>query len=172
MNVFGVFDHRYRGFRVVEIAGLCVLLALALVVYLAKTHAGGERADITRIQAQIADEHVRIALLRAEVAELERPERLGALAHYLGLQPIAAAQEIGPDELANVAHAAPAKTSPPSDAAPTDSAAPLHAPATVAAAPKAAPPHAATTTPATDAAASIDQLADAAIAQAPRAPQR
>jgi len=79
MNPFSLLDRRYRGFRVIEIGGLGVLLVLALVVYLAKTHAGGERADIDRIQAQIDDEQARVTLLKAEVAKLEQPERLETL---------------------------------------------------------------------------------------------
>ncbi|HLK25993.1 MAG TPA: cell division protein [Caulobacteraceae bacterium] len=105
MNPFNLFDRRVRGFRIIEIGGLCVLLALALVVYLAKTHAGGERADIDRIQAQIDSEQTRVTLLRAEVARLEQPERLESLSgRYLNLQPIAASHEIGPRSLASVAH--------------------------------------------------------------------
>ena len=42
MSVLGVFEQRYRGFRVVEIGGIGVLLVLILLVYLAKTSAGGE----------------------------------------------------------------------------------------------------------------------------------
>ena len=160
MNPLGIFDRRFRGFRVVEIAGLGILLALALIVYMAKTHAGGERADITRIQQQIAGEHERIALLRAEVAELERPERLGALAHYLGLAPVPASHEIDPDALASVAHAAPpTPKADPQGAAPANSAAPAAPPAPVAVAK--ATPHPPKTPPDTDAG---DALADTAAA--------
>jgi hypothetical protein len=43
-------------------------------------------------------------VLRAEVAHLEQPERLGHLAEgYLGLAPIRAAQEISPEVLSQVA---------------------------------------------------------------------
>jgi hypothetical protein len=104
MSMFSVFDHRFRGFRVVEIGGVGVLLALALVVYLLKTGAGGERADIDHIQQRIGDEQSRVALLRAEVAKLEQPERLEALSNrYLNLQPIPAAHEIDAQALAAVA---------------------------------------------------------------------
>jgi cell division protein FtsL len=136
MNPLSLLDRRYRGFRVIEIGGLGVLLVLALVVYLAKTHAGGERADIDRIQAQIDDEQARVTLLRAEVAKLEQPERLEVLSgKYLNLQPIPPSHEIRPEALASVAHpdpvpapaakAAPATASsaPASAAAPTVTAA-------------------------------------------------
>ncbi len=104
MKPFGFFEHRVRGFRVVELGGLGVLLILILTVYLAKTGAGGERADIDRIQRQIFDEQTQIRILRAEVATLEQPERLEALsARYLGLQPISIRREVTPQGLQDVA---------------------------------------------------------------------
>jgi len=99
-----LFDQRVRGFRVVELGGLGVLLALVLAVYLSKAGAGGERADIDHVRQQIADEQTRIKLLQAEVASLEQPERLEALSsQYLGLQPIAAKHEVQPDALPDLA---------------------------------------------------------------------
>jgi cell division protein FtsL len=110
MNPFSLIDRRYRGFRVIEIGGLGVLLALALVVYLAKTHAGGERADIDHIQAQIEDEQARVTLLKAEVAKLEQPERLESLSgRYLKLQPVPPDHEIAASALESLAHAPPAR---------------------------------------------------------------
>jgi len=106
MSVFGVFEQRYRGFRVVEIGGIGVLLVLILVVYLAKTSAGGEGARIDRVQQQISDEQSKVALLRAEVASLEQPERLETLSNrYLGLQPVDAKHEIDAQTLASIVHA-------------------------------------------------------------------
>jgi hypothetical protein len=108
MSVLGVFDRRFRGFRVIEIGGLGALLGLALVVYLLKTHAGSETADIDRIQAQIESEQARVTLLKAEVAKLEQPERLEVLSgRYLGLQPVAPGHEIDPQALESVAHPPP-----------------------------------------------------------------
>jgi len=107
MKPFGFFEHRVRGFRVVELGGLSVLLVLILTVYLAKTGAGGERADIDRIQHQIFDEQTQIRILRAEVATLEQPERLEALSErYLGLQPISVRREVTPQGLQDVARVA------------------------------------------------------------------
>ncbi|MDR3513668.1 MAG: cell division protein [Caulobacteraceae bacterium] len=104
MRPFAFFERRVRGFRVVELGGLLVLLALILTVYLAKTGAGGKRADIDHIQQQIGDEQTQIRLLRAEVANLEQPERLETLsARYLGLEPISARREVTPQALADVA---------------------------------------------------------------------
>lgn len=105
MRPFALMDRRVRGFRVVEIGAVCILMVLILVVYLAKTHAGGEGADIDRVQTQIEDQQNRIRLLRAEVASLEQPERLEALSgRYLHLQPIPAAHEVAPESLAAIAH--------------------------------------------------------------------
>lgn len=106
MNPFGFFDRRVRGFRVVEVGALGVLLVLILTVYLAKTGAGGKRADIDRIQGQINAEQTQIRMLRAEVATLEQPSRLETLAAYLQLGPISARREITVAALPDVAHVA------------------------------------------------------------------
>jgi hypothetical protein len=108
MRPFAFFDHRVRGFRIVELGGLAVLLILVLTVYLAKTGAGGKRADIDHLQGQIGEERTQIRILKAEVATLEQPERLEALsARYLGLVPISARREVTPQALADVAHVTP-----------------------------------------------------------------
>lgn len=123
-----LFDQRVRGFRVVELGGLGVLLALVLAVYLSKAGAGGERADIDHVQQQITDEQTRIRLLRAEVASLEQPERLEALSsQYLGLQPIPAKHEVQADALPDLALiqrvAKPAPAAAPSTPTPAQSSA-------------------------------------------------
>ena len=113
MKLFGVFNHRFRGFRVVELGAAGVLLALVLVVYLAKAGAGGERAAIARVEDEIVAERTQIRLLNAEVASQEQPERLAALStRYLGLQPIAAKREVPADALPDVAHLAAAASPP------------------------------------------------------------
>lgn len=119
-----IFARRYRGFRVIEIFALTLLLLLVLGVYLAKTVAGGERAEIARLDREISAERVRTRLLKAEVAYLEQPRRLERLAtNYLGLEPIKAAQEIESDRLAEIAarlsqpRPAPAPAAPETDAA-------------------------------------------------------
>ena len=136
MSMFGVFDQRYRGFRVVEIGGIGVLLVLILVVYLAKTSAGGEGARIDRVQQQISDEQSKVALLRAEVASLEQPERLETLSNrYLGLQPIDAKHEIDAQALASIVHAPNPVQPPPSGATPQGATPPAATPTPVAAHP-------------------------------------
>ena len=103
MSLSGLFNRRVRGFRVVEVVGLCVLLTLVTGVYLAKTVAGRERNEIARIVREIEDEKARKRLLEAEVAHLEQPRRIEALAVAMGLQPIAAARETTEDALIDVA---------------------------------------------------------------------
>lgn len=99
-----VFARRWRGFRVIEVTGLAVLLVLMLVVYLAKTFAGGERAEIARVEREISQERARVRLLRAEVAHLEQPERLERLSReYLGMEPIGAKHEVAADAISGLA---------------------------------------------------------------------
>ncbi len=107
MNGLGAFLGRsLRGFRLVEIAGLLLLLAMVLGVYLAKAAAGRERGDITSVQGQIEDEQRRLRLLQAEVAHLEEPQRIERLAALAGLAPTSAKHETSPEALAQVARAA------------------------------------------------------------------
>ncbi|ENZ82649.1 MULTISPECIES: hypothetical protein [Caulobacter] len=103
MSLSGVFNRRIRGFRVVEVAGLGILLTLVTSVYLAKTFAWRERQEIGHIQQEIDDEGVRKRLLEAEVAHLEQPRRIEQLAVMMHLQPIAPTHEITEDALIDVA---------------------------------------------------------------------
>lgn len=103
MSVAGVFNRRVRGFRVVEVVGLCILVSLVTSVYLAKTFAGSERQEIGRIEQEIQDEAVRKRLLEAEVAHLEQPRRIEQLAQMMQLKPIAPDHEITEDALIDVA---------------------------------------------------------------------
>jgi len=103
MSVAEVFNRRVRGFRVVEVVGLAILLTLVTGVYLAKTFAGSERQEIGRIEQEIEQEQVRKRLLAAEVAHLEQPRRIEQLAQMLQLQPIAADHEITEEALIDVA---------------------------------------------------------------------
>jgi hypothetical protein len=103
LTAVGLFNRRVRGFRVVEIAGLGVLLTLVTSVYLAKTFAGRERQQISGIEQEIVDEGVRKRLLEAEVAHLEQPRRIEQLAQMMQLKPIAPDHEIAEDALIDVA---------------------------------------------------------------------
>lgn len=91
---------RIRGFRLVDIVAMGLLVSIVLGVYLAKTVAGRERAEIAQISRQIDAERGRIRLLHAEVAFLEQPARIERLSSaYLGLKPTPAQRETTPDEL-------------------------------------------------------------------------
>jgi hypothetical protein len=95
MSLSALFTRRVRGIRLVNLWGCGVLLVLVIGLYLLKTFAGGERADIAREEAQIEDEQQRIRLLNAEVAYLEQPQRIGKLSEsYLDLQPIAPKHDV------------------------------------------------------------------------------
>ena len=60
------------------------------------------------MERQIAAEHDRIRLLKAEVSHLEQPNRIEKLSTgYLGLAPIAASREVTPEALAEIARREP-----------------------------------------------------------------
>ncbi|MFM1959632.1 MAG: hypothetical protein RL588_1149 [Pseudomonadota bacterium] len=110
-----LLERRLLGFRTLDVALAVFLVALILGVYLAKTLAGGERGQIAAAERQIVEERQRIVLLEAEVAHLERPERLTALSRaYAGLGPVAAGREITPQGLADALQSpqAPAPVAP------------------------------------------------------------
>ena len=104
-----LLDRRVRGFRLVDLVAMALLMALVMSVYLAKTIAGRERAEIAQVEKQIADEHARIRLLKAEVSHLEQPSRISVLSSgYLGLAPISAKREVTAEALAQIARKEPA----------------------------------------------------------------
>lgn len=99
-----LLDRKIRGFRLVDVTLLGVLIAMILAVYLAKTMAGSERAQIATIERQIETEKVRIRLLQAEVAHLEQPSRIEALSTvHLGMAPVQAKHETTIDKLGEIA---------------------------------------------------------------------
>jgi hypothetical protein len=63
-----LLSRRIRGFRLVDLVGLGLLMMIILGVYLAKTMAGRERAEIATIERQIKAEKTRIRLLQARKA--------------------------------------------------------------------------------------------------------
>ena len=104
MILFDIFRRRYRGFRVVDLVALAVLLVLALASYAFKTFAQGMGADTVGVEGQIAQEDQRIHLLRAEIAHLEDPGRIERLSsQYLGMQAVDPKQETTPEALPQVA---------------------------------------------------------------------
>lgn len=99
-----LLDRKIRGFRLVDVVALGVLIAVILGVYLAKTMAGRERAEIAAVEKQIEAEKARIRLLQAEVAHLEQPSRIEALSSaHLGMVPTQAKNETTLDKLGEVA---------------------------------------------------------------------
>ena len=105
------FTRRLFGVRLFEVAAFACVLLMMFGVYLAKTNAGRERAKIANVERQIAEEQRKLKLLRAEVAHLEQPERLGRLSQsHLGLQPGDGTREALPEALPEVARPAEAKT--------------------------------------------------------------
>lgn len=103
-----VLSKRYRGFKVVNLVGLGLLITLVLGVYLAKTIAWRERNEIAAVEQQIRAEKLRIRLLQAEVAHLEQPRRIQALSSQaLGLKAIGPKQEIAAADLQRFARPAP-----------------------------------------------------------------
>ncbi|MDB5432902.1 MAG: hypothetical protein JWP35_4018 [Caulobacter sp.] len=107
MSVTRMFSRKVRGFRIVEVFGVGLLIAVVLTVYLGKTFAGKERNQIAEVEKNIAEEQDRVRLLKAEVAYLEQPARLERLSsQYLGLAPVAPKHETTLDALPALAHAA------------------------------------------------------------------
>jgi cell division protein FtsL len=105
-----VFTRRIRGFRLVDLIGVALLVTIILGVYLAKTMAGRERAEIAKIERQIKAEKARIRLLQAEVAHLEQPGRIERLAvTYLKMETVGANREATVDQIIDVARAGPPK---------------------------------------------------------------
>ena len=127
MSLAFVFQKRFRGFRVIEIAAFSCLVALVFVVYFSKAHAGRETSEIGDVDQQIVDAKHRVRLLGAELAHLEAPSRIEALSQqYLGLAPIPAKHET-PDtglmEIARQAADPPAPAAKPKPVAPNGPAA-------------------------------------------------
>lgn len=99
----GMFNHRLRGFRTINVIFLAILLVLAVGVNLGKTYAGRERRQIVSVERKIADENRRIRLLQAEVAHLETPERLERLSRQMGMEPVAGKREGVTEQLPAIA---------------------------------------------------------------------
>jgi len=83
-----VFDWKVRGVRWIEIIGVMLVAAMIFSVYLAKAAAASQSSRIASLERQIRQNGQRVRLLRAEVARLEQPARLEALAAGAGLGPV------------------------------------------------------------------------------------
>ena len=101
-----VFTRRIRGFRLLDLVGVGLLVVIIFGVYLAKTLAGRERSEIAGVEKQIASEKARIRLLQAEVAHLEQPGRIERLSvTYLKMEPVPATREATAEQLIDLARA-------------------------------------------------------------------
>ena len=104
MNVSAVLFRRVRGFRVIDLGALVIVLALALTVYAFKTSAGAERTDIADVEDKIVAERHIVRLLQDQISRLENPKRLEDRATRLGgLARVSAKQEVTPEALPQVA---------------------------------------------------------------------
>ena len=104
MMLADLYRSRYRGFRVIDLAALVLLLALAFTVYGFKTFAGRESADIVSVRREIVTEEKKVRLLKVEIARLEDPHRLERLStQYLGLKPVDAKREATTEAIPQIA---------------------------------------------------------------------
>jgi hypothetical protein len=79
--------------RFATITALVLMFLLAYGVYQGGALARAEEARLKQIERQIAREHAKIKVLKADWALLTKPERIQELAaRHLALAPVAAAQ--------------------------------------------------------------------------------
>ena len=107
---------RFRGFRVVNLLGLTVLLVIALGSYALKTFASAQDAGAAGVEDQIVAEEKRIRMLKAEISRLGGPQRVADLSRqYLTMAPADAKHEITIDALPAIARQAAATAAPPAN---------------------------------------------------------
>jgi hypothetical protein len=100
MRAPGFLTARIRGFRIVNLLGLTVLLVIALGSYALKTLAGTQDAGGVGVEDQIVQEQKRIRMLQAEISTLGGPQRVADLSRqYLNLGPVDAKHDITEDAL-------------------------------------------------------------------------
>jgi hypothetical protein len=100
MNPLHLLSARFRGFRVLNLLALTVLLVIALGSYALKTFAGAQDAGAAGIEDQIVQEQRRVRMLKAEIARLGAPQRVADLSRqYLGLAPGDAKHDIAAEAL-------------------------------------------------------------------------
>jgi cell division protein FtsL len=100
MRAPGFLTARIRGFRIVNLLALTVLLVIALGSYALKTLAGAQDAGEVGVEDQILQEQKRIRMLQAEISTLGSPQRVGDLSRqYLNLGPPDAKHDIAEEAL-------------------------------------------------------------------------
>jgi cell division protein FtsL len=109
---------RFRGFRVVNLLALTVLLVIALGSYALKTFATAQDAGAAGVEDQILQEEKRIRMLKAEISRLGAPQRVADLSRqYLGLAPADAKHEVTLEALPTIARQGDAVAPPPAPGA-------------------------------------------------------
>jgi hypothetical protein len=109
MRIPAILSARIRGFRVVNVLGLGLLLALAVGGYTFKAMASAQDAKVAALDDQIGQETKRIHILKLEVARLGAGPRVEALSiERLGLGPTDPRRDINAEALPTVIAAAKA----------------------------------------------------------------
>ncbi|MFS2318381.1 hypothetical protein RMQ97_10610 [Maricaulis sp. D1M11] len=86
--------------RLLNAIAFLVAVSLAVALYLAKTEAKGAQERLEHLQAELAEERRQISVLTVEIAHLEEPDRLRALARrYLGFEPLDPNREVALSDL-------------------------------------------------------------------------
>lgn len=89
--------------KAINSLGVVVAALLLMALYIAKTDANAAQDRLARLQAELAQERGRINTLTANIAHLEDPENLRALARaHLGFEPVRPAQEVTLADLAAI----------------------------------------------------------------------
>lgn len=107
--------------KTVNILLACLIVVLVVGLYRAKTEADGMRAQVSRLESEVASARAEVKTMAAEAAYLENPERIESLARKeLGLKPASLSQRKTLDQM-DEALPAPEKRKAPT---PKDKAAP------------------------------------------------
>lgn len=86
--------------RLLNAIAFVVAAVLAVALYIAKTEAQDSQDRLADLQAQLAEERRQTNVLNVEIAHLEDPERLRALARrYLGFEPLDPSREVALSDL-------------------------------------------------------------------------
>ncbi len=102
------FVARLRGFRIIDLVFLAVLLTVAVGSYAFKTLEIEQGTDTRAVEDRIVEEQKQIRLLHAEISHLEDPGRIERLStSFLGMGRIEPDHEIGIADLARIAKAPP-----------------------------------------------------------------
>ncbi len=104
MNGFlRLFEQRIRGIRLIELIGLVLVFGMIFWVCLSKAREGEDIKHMSDLDRQIAEQQEAVGTLKIKVAQLERPQRLEALAvTYLGMKPVEPTHEASLENLSEI----------------------------------------------------------------------